>query len=92
MKCHGCGVEKDQSVLEVSPWAEEDGITDEPIPPIFTGLEVQPTDREGQWKTADVCHLCFHKLEPDMWTGQWCWEAITLVTPFDQLPNLEPKK
>jgi hypothetical protein len=94
VKCHGCGVEKDQTVLEVYPWAAEDEMSDEPLPPIFEKYHCQPYEfgKGHQWKSVDMCHACFHKLLPDMWIDRRGWEAINPVTPFDQLPDLESKK
>lgn len=88
MSCHGCGVQKDPNVDVKYPYPEEDGITDEPVSPFFE-LECQPRNDQQRWKKATVCHECFHKLSPDMWIGEWCWEAIKPVVAFNDLPDNE---
>jgi len=73
--------------LEKYPYAEEEGIIDDPIPPLFD-LYCEPASKSGVWKKISVCHECFHKLSHDMWTSEECWIKLNPVTPFDQLPNL----
>ena len=91
MRCFGCDVEKDTEVLEVSPFAEEDGLTDEPIDPLMV-LDCQgppiPNDPNNysEFRMVVVCHACFHKLSPDMWIGKTCWETINPKVPYDKLP------
>jgi len=91
MSCFGCGAEKDTGVLEASPFAEEDGLTDEPIAPLFV-LDCQgpkkPGDPNGysEFRMVVVCHACFHALEPDMWIGKDHWDAINPKVPYDKLP------
>ncbi len=90
MRCYGCGVDKDLAKLEVSPHAEEDGIIDEPLPPLCV-LECQaaepisPTD--WGFKAVVVCHECFHRLSPDMWISQRGWESLEPRVPFAELPK-----
>jgi len=86
-RCLACGVEKDTSVKEVSPYAEEDGLIDEPIDPLMT-IDCQGT---GDWRVVTVCHACFHKLDVDMWISERCWLALKPITPFEQLPKLQTK-
>jgi hypothetical protein len=92
MKCHGCGVEKDPAVLEPCRHADpEDNCGDRLVRP-FVQLDCEPHDfrKDGQWKQPTVCHDCFHKLEPDMWISERCWEFINPVVPFESLPDLPP--
>ena len=42
MQCHGCGVEKDMTVLETYPYPEDQRLCEGPIEPLFV-LEVQST-------------------------------------------------
>jgi hypothetical protein len=81
-RCHGCGIEKNPEIEEIYPYPE-DGITHEPVSPFFN-LEVEPTI-PGQWKIVNVCHQCFHKLDPDMWINERIWESIQPTTPFSKL-------
>jgi hypothetical protein len=76
-----CGVEKDTESKEVYPYPE-DGLVDDPICPIFN-LDCQ----DGRdWRCVVVCHECFHRLDPDMWISRGCWEALSPITPFEELP------
>lgn len=90
MHCFGCDIEKDTDILEVYPF-EEDGLTDEPIAPLMV-LDCQgpliPNDPNNysEFRMVVVCHECFHKLSPDMWIGQSCWEAINPTVPYNKLP------
>lgn len=90
MKCLACGIEKDPDALEVYPFPEEAAVCDDPISPLM-GLDCQPAElgKGLQWKRVIVCHLCFHKLAPDMWISRRCWDSLDPVTPYEQLPNLE---
>lgn len=88
-KCHGCGVEKDLTQKEVYPYPEDAIVTDRPVVPLYS-LECEPTDEGGKWKHVMVCHHCFHKLEPDMWISERCWESISPQTAFDALPECNP--
>jgi hypothetical protein len=89
--CFGCNVEKDTEVLEVSPFAEEDGLTGNPICP-FLVLDVQgnriPNDPDNysEFRMTVVCFDCFHRLEPDMWISKNCWDNIHPTIPYDRLP------
>jgi hypothetical protein len=90
MNCFGCNVEKDTEVLEVSPFADEDGLTNEPIGPFFV-LDVQgpiPNDPNNysEFRMTVVCHNCFHALEPDMWISKNGWDNIHPTIPYDRLP------
>jgi len=88
-KCQACGIEKDSGVKEVYPYPD-DGIVDhEPIDPFFT-LDCQGPSIDGvtAWRSATVCHDCFHRLNPDMWISERCWQALRPVISFEQLPNL----
>lgn len=90
VKCHGCGVEKDPAIFEIYPFPEDHIVIDKPIQPFFD-LDCEPNDRNDDWKLVKVCHGCFHKLDPDMWISQRCWEVITPITAFADLPKLEIK-
>jgi hypothetical protein len=90
MKCHVCGIEKDPEQLEVFPWHEEHGIVDYPIEPLFN-IDWCPAGgviEEGDWKNITLCHSCWHRLKPDMWTCQEHYESLNPVTPYDDLPTL----
>ena len=87
-RCLACGVQKDTTVKEVFPYPE-DGFIDDPIDPFFTlHCEGPRVNGATDWRVVTVCHHCFHKLEPDMWISNRCWESLSPVTPFDQLPKL----
>jgi hypothetical protein len=85
MKCMGCGAEKDLDVLARYPYPG-DGIVDEPILQLWT-IDCAGVPDTSAWRTAVVCHECFHRLEPDLWINQTMWESLTPVVPFDRLPN-----
>jgi hypothetical protein len=90
MKCFSCGIEKDLDVLEVSPHAEADHLCDDPIPPLSC-IECESRTAFGKgepepWRMVVVCHECFHRLEPDMWINEYCWELLNPVRSFDSLP------
>jgi hypothetical protein len=91
-KCNVCGIEKDMNILEKYPWAEEVGITKRPIEPLLN-IDCQPAGVKlgegGDWKNVTLCHLCWHKLDPDMWTCQEHYETLNPITPYDKLPNLD---
>ncbi len=93
MKCHGCGVEKDETVLEVYPYPEDHITQSKPIKPFMQldceGMDANDDD-SGVVKSVTVCHNCFHRLQPDMWISQRCWEALNPVVPFDDLPDIGP--
>lgn len=82
MKCFGCGVEKDLNALEVSPHHLEDGIVDEPIPPLMV-IDCNGADH---FRIVVVCHECFHRLNVDLWISERCWKQLNPVVPFEQLP------
>jgi hypothetical protein len=85
MKCFACGVEKDMAALEVSKWAEEDGLCDEPIEPLHV-IECQSITYPNIFKATVICLECHHKLQPDMWISEPMWIALNPVIPFDRLP------
>lgn len=68
---------------EVYPYPDQ-GLVDGPLPPLFV-IECQPRERDP-YRAVVVCHECFHKLDPDQWIGQECWERISPMTPFEKLP------
>lgn len=79
---------KDTDVEEVSPHAHEDGLTPEPVPPLFQ-LDCQPPEfTDSDWRAVVVCHECFHRLEPDMWISPGCWASLSPKVPFENLPPL----
>jgi hypothetical protein len=91
MKCHMCGIDKDPAILEKYPFADEDGIIEDPIEPLFD-IDCQPGGPGGMnlrpWKKITLCHSCWHRLKPDMWTCQEHYEARNPVTPYNELPDL----
>jgi hypothetical protein len=93
MKCHGCGVEKDETVSEVYPYPDDNITQEKPIKP-FMQLDCEGVDEEGDdsgtVKSVTVCHGCFHRLQPDMWISQRCWESLNPVVPFEELPDVGP--
>jgi hypothetical protein len=92
MNCFGCGVEKDTETKEVSPFADEDGLTTDPIGPLHV-LDCQgpriPNDPDNysEFRMVVVCHACFHALEPDMWISKNCWDTIKPKVPYEKLPH-----
>jgi hypothetical protein len=91
-RCLACGVEKDRSAFEKYPYPE-DGLIDEPIPPL-TEIDCQGPRFQDvtDWRVATVCHECFHRLDVDMWISDSCWNRLSPITPFDQLPKLEQNR
>jgi hypothetical protein len=83
MKCYGCGIDKDVNTKEIYPY-EEDSITDEPICP----LSVIECETEHVDKAVVVCNECYHKLQPDMWISERCWNAIDPVVSIEKLPDI----
>ena len=55
--------------------------TDELISSLFC---IECTNR-----MAVVCHECFHRLQPDMWIDERCWELLNPVRPYDSLPAIK---
>jgi hypothetical protein len=91
INCFGCGIEKDTDILEVSPFAKEDYLIDDPIEPLFIlDCEGDPIPNDpnnySEYRMVVVCHVCFHALSPDMWIGKECWESINPKVPYDKLP------
>ena len=91
--CFGCGVEKDMLLYEVSPFAEEDALCNNPIEPLLE-LDCQgppiPNDPHNysEYRRVVVCHGCFHKLSPDMWISEDGWKALNPKVPYDKLPHV----
>jgi len=83
--CPCCGIYKDSLIKEAYPWAEEDGIIDDPIEP-FMEIAIDQ-DHGPASKAAFVCHECYHKIQPDMWIMECHWVKENPVVPFDKLPN-----
>ena len=88
--CHGCGVVKDRALLEPYPYHEAAISGYEPIEPLIE-IDCSPRPAEGPWRQVTVCHECCHRLDPDMWISQACWERLAPFVPFDALPLLEPR-
>ena len=91
--CQACGAVKDRSCKEVYPFPV-DHLIDTPIDPLCE-LDCQGgplNDGSGycDFRRVTVCHACFHKLSPDMWISQSCWESLSPVVPFKDLPELPP--
>jgi len=89
--CFGCGAEKDITVLEISPSAEEDGLCDELITPLHIldcqgPIILNDTNGYSEYRMTAVCNICFHALSPDMWISKSCWESINPKIPYDKLP------
>lgn len=84
MRCYGCGIFKEVDNNELYPYPDEDGITDNPILPLFT-LECQT---QSGYKAVVVCHECFHKLQPDLWIGENCWLSLNPIVPIANLPDV----
>jgi hypothetical protein len=82
-RCLACGVEKDTEVKECYPHPE-DGVIDDPTNPLFD------IDCQGgnDWRKAVVCHECFHRLDPDQWISEACWQSLKPMIPFEKLPRL----
>jgi hypothetical protein len=64
-----------------------------PLEEILLNIDCQPGGggvgfEEKNWKNVTLCHSCWHKLEPDMWTCQEHYKALNPIIPYDELPNL----
>jgi hypothetical protein len=91
-KCMACGAEKDTSIKEVYPYAD-DGLIEKPIEPLMTVDCQGPCLSEAtDWRVVTVCHQCFHRLDVDMWISEACWRSLTPVTPFEQSPKLPAER
>lgn len=59
---------------------------------IWSWLDCQPGDetmtQPGEWKRIDLCHPCWDRLNPDMWTCQEHYESLNPVIPYCELPGL----
>jgi hypothetical protein len=86
MECYGCGVKKDMTILEQSPYWKEDCLSDEPIQPLFV-IECQSDTDQSDFRNVVVCHECYHKLEPDMWISESMYKALNPKIPFQQVPQ-----
>jgi len=91
MRCLACGTVKDTSAKEVYPYPDDGVACDLPIEPLSVmdcqGPLLKPAGTHSDWRVVIVCHHCFHKLEPDMWISDRCWESLNPVTPFERLPH-----
>ena len=90
MKCYSCGVDKDLSVKEAYPYPEDDRLTEEPISPLMViecSSIAKKSNGERDYRVVVVCHECFHKIDPDMWIGEKCWQLLNPKVPFDRLPK-----
>ena len=85
IKCMGCGAEKDLDVLVRYPYPD-DGLIDKPIPQLSTVDCAAETDHSC-WRTAVICHDCFHRLDVDLWINQSIWENLSPAVPFNRLPD-----
>lgn len=83
--CQACGKEKDTDVNEVYPYPEDYYFDNVPIPPLFD-MELELLD--GTFRKVDICHECFHKIQPDMWIGFNEWESLQPVTPTGSLEKI----
>lgn len=89
MYCLACGVEKDLIQGEIYPYPEDDMFDeDRPLPPLMM-IEASPKKGGSGYRVVIVCHDCWHKLSPDMWISETCWENIKAITPFAELPKLK---
>ena len=86
MECYGCGVKKDMTILEQSPYWKEDCLSDEPIPPLCV-IECQSDTDHTDFRNVVVCHKCYHTLEPDMWISESMYKALNPKIPFQQVPQ-----
>jgi hypothetical protein len=83
-QCRACGKEKNLETKEIYPYEGDGLISDEPITPLLE-VDVQPTLRTDVFRTADICHECYHKLDVDMWISQAQWEELSPATEFKDL-------
>jgi len=94
MNCQGCGAERDSVKQYLYPYPDDGIDTSEPISLLFK-LDCQgppiPDHPQGysEYRTALVCHSCFHRLEPDMWISEACWKRLSPVVPYEKLPLLD---
>ena len=94
-KCLACGVVKDMRCKETYPYPEDNSlITETPIDPLLDldceGDELNDGSGYSDFRRVTVCHSCFHKLSPDMWISKGCWEFLSPITPYKDLPELPP--
>lgn len=87
MKCYSCGTDKDLTKEEVYPY-QEDYLTIDPISPLMV-IECQV---KKVYRAVVVCHECFHKLSPDMWISEKCWNSLNPSVTIDELPAMEGNK
>lgn len=94
MNCLACGADKDLTKKEFYPYEREGIVQDEAIDPLLM-LDCQgpriPDHPKGycEFRVTLVCHVCFHKLSPDMWISKRCWEQLAPMTPYEKLPVLD---
>lgn len=80
LNCFGCGVSKDTAVLESYPYDDDNLNTEKPGVPMLT--------LDCDEKAAVVCYDCFHRIQPDMWIDEACWQAHEPEIPYERLPPL----
>lgn len=84
MKCYGCGKEKNPFEKETYPYEDDTLTTEEPIEPLI----VLECESSLGWKGVVVCHDCFHRLDPDMWIGERCWNSLDPAVKIENLPKI----
>ncbi len=87
IKCFGCGIEKDTTLLEVCPYPEAH-LCDDPIPPLLV-VECEGSGGFGSkdgFRACVVCHKCYAALDMDMWIGEACWERLNPMILHRDLP------
>jgi len=85
-KCLACGTEKDTSLKELYPYRGDRIVVLEPMEPLIP-IECEGTKSGNDWRLATMCHECWHKLDPDLWISEDCWESLNPMTPFERLPK-----
>ena len=83
-KCDGCGVEKDEALKEVYPYAGDHIQTERPTSPLF---RVDCDVEGGGFRRAWVCHGCFQRMrgDMDMWIDREFWGSFGFVTAYEEL-------
>jgi len=88
--CSACGIKKEMCVLEKYQYQNDGIVTDEPILPL---LELDCQSNNGrEFRRVSLCHVCFHKVLPDMWMSQRGWELLNPIIHFNDLPKLSDKE
>lgn len=85
IRCFGCNIEKDTEKRETYPYDSDGVINDSPIQPLFI-IDVQGSGNFGDFKSAIVCHECFHRLDMDQWTSREIWERLKFITKYEDMP------